>query len=165
MTGILSRFTIGTLREVAESAMVTQCGIQWTWRKTLNVKSAFKSLKWSDVLMEYKFSIKHYILTMMNGYRSNIQLVYNTSSWPNIWNITSGAVQGSILGQDLWNVNYDGYRSDCIRSYCICYHVKEYGRGTAKIETRYAENENMVEIPRSRPGHALNGITANHRSS
>ena len=34
--------------------------------------------------------------------------MYNTGSGPRVKHIISGTAQRSILGPDLWNVNYDG---------------------------------------------------------
>ena len=54
------------------------------------------------------FPWPRYILAMISSYLHNRQLVYNTSSRPRLKHIASEAAQGSILGPDLWNINYDG---------------------------------------------------------
>ena len=77
---------------------------------TLDVKNAFNSLRWNEVLhaLEYTFSVPRYILAKISSYLSNRQLVYDTNSGPRVKHITSGAAHGSILSPDLWNINYDG---------------------------------------------------------
>ena len=126
---------------------------------TLDVKNAFNSLRSSDVLnvLEYNFSVPYYILAIISSYLSNRQLIYNTSSGPRVKHITSGAVQRSIPGHKLWNVNYDEILrefSDCIRRwYCSYYHGQEHGRATAKTKKCYAKNENIIEFPWSTLDH------------
>ena len=61
------RSTIDALREVTEAAIVTQRGYYSSrpvlLLATLDIKNAFNSLRWSDVLnaLEYNFSVPHYI--------------------------------------------------------------------------------------------------------
>ena len=79
------RSTIGALWKVIEAAMVTQHGSHCSGPvlllATLDVKNAFNSLKWSDVLntLEHNFSVPHYPFAMISCYLSNRQLEYNTS--------------------------------------------------------------------------------------
>ena len=88
--------TIDALKEVTEATLVTQrgshCSTQLLLLATLDIKNAFNSLRWNDVLnaLEYNFSVPSYILVMISNYLKHT---------------TSGATPGSILGPDLWNVN------------------------------------------------------------
>lgn len=77
---------------------------------TLDVKNAFNSLRWIDVLQALKenFNVPSYLMKMTRSYLNDRVLTYNTSGGPKKMQITSGAAQGSILGPDLWNVSYDG---------------------------------------------------------
>ena len=106
--------TIDALREVTEATMVTQRGSRCSrpvlQLATLDVKNAFSSHRWNDVLngLEYTLTGPRYILAMIRSYLSNRRMVYNTISGPRVKHITSGAAQGSILGLDLCDVNYNG---------------------------------------------------------
>lgn len=76
---------------------------------TLDVKNAFNSLRWTDVLRSLKtdFQVPAYLMKIISSYLSDRVLTYNTSSGRKRAQVTSGAAQGSILGPDLWNASYD----------------------------------------------------------
>ena len=71
------------MREVVEAAIVTQRGSRCSrpvlLLATLDVKNAFNSLRWNDVLnpLEYTFSVPHYILSIISSCLSNRQLMCN----------------------------------------------------------------------------------------
>lgn len=77
---------------------------------TLDVRNAFNSVKWEDVLTELKstFQIPTYLLRIMQDYLRDRILVYDTSEGERRREVTAGAAQGSILGPDIWNIVYDG---------------------------------------------------------
>lgn len=77
---------------------------------TLDVRNAFNSANWNDVLtaLEKSFHIPKYLLRMIDDYVRNRVLIYETKEGYRRKTITSGAAQGSILGPDLWNASYDG---------------------------------------------------------
>ena len=69
---------------------------------TLDVRNAFNSAKWSDMLwaLEHTFRVPPYLLRMMEAYLSDRVLLYDTTEGQRHIPITSGAAQGSILGPD-----------------------------------------------------------------
>ena len=75
----------------------------------LDVKNAFNSAKWSDMLdaLQLTFRIPTYLLRMIRDYLCDRTLLYDTTSGCRIKEVTAGAAQGSILGPDLWNASYD----------------------------------------------------------
>ena len=77
---------------------------------TLDVKNAFNSLRWNDVLyaLEHRFHVPEYLLRMIRDYLSERVLTYDTTEGPRERLVSAGAAQRSNLGPDLWNVAYDG---------------------------------------------------------
>uniref|UniRef100_A0A0A9Z5Y1 Reverse transcriptase domain-containing protein n=1 Tax=Lygus hesperus TaxID=30085 RepID=A0A0A9Z5Y1_LYGHE len=49
-----------------------------------------------------------YLYRVLQDYLTDRFLVYDTQEGAKKKRITSGAAQGSVLGADLWNINYDG---------------------------------------------------------
>lgn len=76
---------------------------------TLDVKNAFNSANWQDIIraIEDKIDGKHDIKRVIDDYLQNRKLLYETNQGTCIAKITAGVPQGSILGPDLWNFNYD----------------------------------------------------------
>lgn len=76
---------------------------------TLDVKNAFNSAKWSDMMnsLEHTFNVPKYLLRMIDDYLRDRTLLYSTKTGNKQAAVTAGAAQGSILGPDLWNASYD----------------------------------------------------------
>lgn len=106
--------TIGALRDVVEIVEVARQRNHYSrpivLLATLDVKNAFNSLRWSDVLKSLRedFNIPAYLMRIMRSYLSDRVLIYNSQDGTSEYEVTSGAAQGSILGPDLWNASYDG---------------------------------------------------------
>ena len=106
--------TICALEEVMESVKVAQEGNSSSRSivllVTLDVKNAFNSARWSDILnaMEEKHQVPPYLLRLIRSYLHNRKLMYETENGIRQMQITAGVAQGSILGPELWNIMYDG---------------------------------------------------------
>lgn len=105
--------TIDAIQTVTEAVKESEAGNHHS-RKivmlvTLDVKNAFNSAKWVDIIeaLKHYFGIPAYLLRMIEDYLYDRSLVYNTKNGTRRKEITAGAAQGSILGPDLWNVLYD----------------------------------------------------------
>lgn len=107
------RSTIGALKDVVEVVEAAQKETHYSrpiiLLATLDVKNAFNSLRWEDVLksLREKFNVPQYLLRVIEDYLRERVLLYGTASGPREYKVTSGAAQGSILGPDLWNASYD----------------------------------------------------------
>lgn len=108
------RSTIDAIQEVVEAVKLAEEGNHHSRRMvllvTLDVKNAFNSARWSDILeaLETTFRIPDYLLRMMRDYLRDRSLVYETLGGLRTRTVTAGAAQGSILGPNLWNIAYDG---------------------------------------------------------
>jgi len=76
---------------------------------TLDIKNAFNSLRWADVLdaLEHNYTVPKYLLRIVDNYLSDRKVLYNTDCGVQEKVMTAGAAQGSVLGPDLWNIVYD----------------------------------------------------------
>lgn len=105
--------TIGALNDVVDVVLAAQEKNHYSrpivLLATLDVKNAFNSLRWKDVLQALKgnFLVPGYLIKIISSYLKDRTLIYNTSSGEKKVEVTSGAAQGSILGPDLWNASYD----------------------------------------------------------
>ena len=105
--------TIDAIQEVVHAVRRAEDHTHWSRRVvllvTLDVKNAFNSARWSDMLraLEHTFHVPAYLLRMIEAYLTDRVLLYDTTEGQRRVSITSGAAQGSILGPDLWNVSYD----------------------------------------------------------
>lgn len=108
------RSTIGAVGEVIRTfeaaQQVNHRSRRLVMLATLDVRNAFNSARWADMLSALKtdFVIPPYLLRMLQSYLKDRKLVFSTPDGPRRRDITAGAAQGSILGPDLWNIAYDG---------------------------------------------------------
>lgn len=110
---ISGRSTIDAVNEVVMAAKTVRTGNHWSrdlcMAVTLDVKNAFNSVKWRDILqtLRVKFQLPQYLYRVLQDYLSERWVIFDTRDGPQKKQITSGAAQGSILGPNLWNINYD----------------------------------------------------------
>lgn len=107
------RSTIGALRDVVQVVEDAQKQPHYSRPivvlATLDVKNAFNSLRWKDILksLRERFQVPQYLMRVMEDYLRERILLYDTVNGRKQYKVTSGAAQGSILGPDLWNASYD----------------------------------------------------------
>lgn len=107
------RSTLGAIQDVVSSVEAARSGNSSTQKivllALLDVRNAFNSMRWADLIeaLENKYRIPEYLLRMIRSYLKDRVLVYHTTEGEKQKKLTSGAAQGSILGPDLWNINYD----------------------------------------------------------
>lgn len=107
------RSTIGAIQKVIKTAREAWSG-SLKARKvclllTFDVKNAFNSANWEDILdaLEHRFEVKTENLEMIDDYLDKRKLIVETTEGPQEYGVTAGVPQGSIMGADLWNANYD----------------------------------------------------------
>lgn len=107
------RSTVNAVRDVIDAARATERGNHRSRSicllVTLDVRNAFNSAKWDDMLDALDaFQVPEYLLQVIRDYLKGRQLLYNTKEGLRRKLLTAGTAQGSTLGPDLWNVSYDG---------------------------------------------------------
>lgn len=105
--------TIGAIREVTEAALgvkrICYGARPLVLLATLDVRNAFNSVRWSDILRALRrFGIPPYLTRVVKDYLRNRRITYDTKEGRTNRRITAGVAQGSILGPDFWNAVYDG---------------------------------------------------------
>ncbi|XP_046683404.1 uncharacterized protein LOC124369442 [Homalodisca vitripennis] len=76
---------------------------------TLDIKNSFNSANWGDILdaLEHKFDADPANLAIVHDYLNERTLLAETTEGTQEYEITAGVSQGSIMGTDLWNTDYD----------------------------------------------------------
>lgn len=76
---------------------------------TLDVKNAFNSASWGDMLgaLKQSFRVPEYLMRILHDYLRDRTLIYDTKEGRRKIAVTAGVAQGSVLGPDLWNASYD----------------------------------------------------------
>uniref|UniRef100_A0A6M2DQW1 Putative 115 kDa protein in type-1 retrotransposable element n=1 Tax=Xenopsylla cheopis TaxID=163159 RepID=A0A6M2DQW1_XENCH len=107
------RSTIGAIKDVVDIATKAWTGSLKTRKVclllTLDVKNAFNSACWKDILeaLEKRFHVEPYNLSMVDSYLNDRALIQKNTQTDIHKNIKTGVPQGSVLGPDLWNADYD----------------------------------------------------------
>ncbi|BES90458.1 Reverse transcriptase (RNA-dependent DNA polymerase) [Nesidiocoris tenuis] len=110
---IPGRSTIDAIAQVVSTAKSLDSESSYSRRLcllvTLDVRNAFNSARWNDILgaLRDRFSMPAYLYRVLRDYLRDRWLLYSTDSGDRAKLVTAGAAQGSVLGADLWNVNYD----------------------------------------------------------
>lgn len=109
------RSTLDAIKVVVDIAKDAIAGTRWKGGKkkyclvaALDIKNAFNSANWNCVIraLEEK-NVPGYLRRIVASYFTNRVLKYDTKNGPEVYEITGGVPQGSVLGTLLWNIMYD----------------------------------------------------------
>lgn len=107
------RSTIGAIREVTMVVetvkRVAHVARPVVLLVTLDVKNAFNSARWVDILGALEsLGMPPYLLRMAEDYFRDRTIQYETSDGPRSRTLSGGIAQGAVLGPDFWGVLVDG---------------------------------------------------------
>jgi hypothetical protein len=100
-SGLCTADTILKVKEaVARAENFSQHSRRVILLVALDVKNAFNSVRWSDIMeaLEKNFKVSRYVMRLLDVYLRNRSIIYLTKEGPRKANITAWAAQGSIYG-------------------------------------------------------------------
>lgn len=101
--------TVDAIKEVTDYALSAKEAKCFCIITTLDVKNAFNSVRWEQVLHSLRSKgVSNYLYNVIVDYLSERYLLYQTEDGTREYKISAGVPQGSVLGPFLWNVMYDG---------------------------------------------------------
>uniref|UniRef100_A0ABD2WMI2 Reverse transcriptase domain-containing protein n=1 Tax=Trichogramma kaykai TaxID=54128 RepID=A0ABD2WMI2_9HYME len=99
---------VSTARKALEGNRWLGVTIEYCAVVTLDVKNAFKSARWNNILTALsQIHTPGYLMRIINSYFQARVLNYSTDDWLDSYSVAAGISQGSVLGPTLWNVMYD----------------------------------------------------------
>ena len=105
--------TIDPIRTVVNITEQAQQGNHYSRKicvaAKLDVRNAFNSLRWEDALstLRDRFRVPGYLLRVMQSYLRDRVLLYDATEGRRTKVVTAAAAQGSVLGPDIWNIDYN----------------------------------------------------------
>lgn len=102
------RSTVDALMAVREYARKARAGNRIAILVLLDVKNAFNTVRWVDILKALMAKgLPKYLVEMVASYLSDRIIVHEGQGAPLAYPVHVGVPQGSVIGPFLWNVVYD----------------------------------------------------------
>lgn len=95
---------LNKVREIAQNAKFHGAGDRWCILLTVDVKNAFNSASWNQILRRLQTkNISKYLIAIIRAYFHERTIVDAGTGHT----LTAGIPQGSVIGPLLWNIMYD----------------------------------------------------------
>lgn len=154
------RSTITAIQRLLEQVRAATADGDLTVAVSLDVKNAFNSVSWPDILASLEtFQVPEYLQRILRNYLQDRRLEAESADELMHWTMSCGVPQGSVLGPLLWNLSYDSLLRIALppQVSLVCYadDVLVVVRGTSITQLETRANEALHRVSTWMDAHGL----------